>query len=123
MCPSYAGHKLERRDRCFKRNDFGEEAFGSCRGCHAVEADAPSGAGPNLAGLAGRRLGGDPKFDYSPVLRAAFASGAVWDAERLDRFLADPEAMFPGMWMSARGISDAIERSRLVDLLMRGVAK
>ncbi|MBD0275012.1 MAG: c-type cytochrome, partial [Acetobacteraceae bacterium] len=31
-----------------------------CASCHAVAAGAPPGAGPNLAGVVGRRVGGDP---------------------------------------------------------------
>ena len=51
--------------------------------------------GPNLAGLIGRKVAGDPNFDYSPVLRQARDEGRVWTLEALETFLADPEAMFP----------------------------
>jgi cytochrome c len=87
-----------------------------------LAAGAPGGTGPNLAGLVGRRLGGDPEFDYSPVLRAALAGG-VWDAERLDRFLVGPKSMLLDMWMSVQGISDAAERRRLIEFLICGGAK
>jgi cytochrome c len=42
---------------------------------------------------------------------------ARWDAEKLDRFLADPAEMFPGLWMSIRGVEDAADRSALVRFL------
>jgi len=32
----------------------------------------------------------------------------------LETFLADPAAMFPGLWMSMRGLEDAAERRSLV---------
>lgn len=99
--------------------DRGERAFEPCRACHAVEHGAPAAAGPNLAGLMGRPVGGDASFDYSPVLRAAAAAGLRWDDASLERFLADPEAMFPGMWMSARGVDDPAERRALVAYLTR----
>jgi cytochrome c len=35
----------------------------------------------------------------------------------MEAFLADPAAMFPGLWMSMRGIEDAAERQALVRLL------
>ena len=80
----------------------GRELFAPCTACHAREPGRAGMAGPSLAGLKGRRIGGDPEFDYSPVLKQANASGATWDEERLIRFLADPEEMFPAMWMSSR---------------------
>ena len=51
--------------------------------------------------------------DYVP----ANAEGLRWDAERLDRFLADPAEMFPGLWMSIRGVEDATDRAALVRFL------
>jgi cytochrome c len=35
----------------------------------------------------------------------------------LEAFLADPAGMFPGLWMSMRGIEDAAERQSLVRFL------
>lgn len=87
-----------------------------CASCHALSAAAPPMAGPHLARLAGRRIGGDPGFDYSPALRAA---DGTWDAARLDRFLADPEEMFPGLWMGGNGIDQATQRGAVVEFLMR----
>ena len=69
--------------------------------------------GPNLSGLIGRKVAGDPQFDYSPVLRQARDARPRLDARGAGDFLADPEAMFPAMWMSAQGIRDAAERKAL----------
>jgi cytochrome c len=88
-----------------------------CASCHAVVAGAPAGPGPNLGGVIGRRVGGDPDFDYSPVLEAAGAAGEVWDAAMLDRFLADPEGMFPGLWMGANGLRTAADRAAVTDYM------
>jgi cytochrome c len=97
--------------------DDGAAAFAArCASCHAVSASAPAGAGPHLAALAGRRIGGDPGFDYSPALRGV---EGTWTAERLDRFLADPEEMFPGLWMGGNGIDQAGARRAVVEFLMR----
>ena len=95
----------------------GERLFAACRACHSLDPAERGRPGPNLAGLIGRKIGGDPAFDYSPVLRKARDEGLRWDARRLKAFLADPAEMFPGLWMSIRGIQDAAERQSLVRFL------
>ena len=91
----------------------GAALFEPCRACHSLDPSAKSMAGPNLAGLLGRNVAGDPNFDYSPVLQAVRDGGRVWTRELLEQFLADPEAMFPAMWMSAQGIRNADDRKAL----------
>jgi cytochrome c len=95
----------------------GERLFTPCRTCHSLDASEKGLPGPNLAGVAGRQIGGDAAFDYSPVLRKARDDGQRWDMQRLEAFLADPAKMFPGLWMSMRGIEDAAERRSLVHFL------
>lgn len=96
----------------------GQEVFAArCASCHSAVAGARPGAGPNLAGVLGRRVGGDPAYDYSPVLRAARQEGRVWDAASLDRFLVDPDEMFPGLWMNAAPLRTAGERAAVVRFL------
>jgi cytochrome c len=91
----------------------GAALFEPCRACHSLDPAAKTMPGPNLAGLIGRKVAGDPNFDYSPVLRAARGEGRVWTRQMLGQFLADPEAMFPAMWMSAQGIRSADDRRAL----------
>ena len=98
-------------------DDGGAQAFTPCRACHSLDPTERNLPGPNLAGVIGRTIGGDAAFDYSPVLRKAREDGLRWDAKRLEIFLADPAAMFPGLWMSMRGIDDAAERQALVRFL------
>ena len=95
----------------------GAEMFEPCRTCHALNPAANAMAGPNLAGLIGRRVAGDPDYDYSPVFRQTRETGAVWSRDRLDRYLAGPERMFPGTWMSWPPTTDPAERKALVDFL------
>ena len=95
----------------------GAKLFTPCRACHSLDPAERGLPGPNLAGVVGRAVGGDAAFDYSPVLRKARDEGLRWDAKRLNAFLADPAAMFPGLWMSMRGIEDAAERQALVRYL------
>ena len=95
----------------------GVRAFTPCRACHSLDPAERGLPGPNLSGVVGRAVGGAAEFDYSPVLRKARDEGLRWDAKRLETFLADPAAMFPGLWMSMRGIEDAAERQALVRFL------
>ena len=95
----------------------GARAFTPCRACHSLDPAERGLPGPNLSGLIGRGIGGDAAFDYSPVLRKARDEGLRWDSKRLETFLTDPAAMFPGLWMSMRGIEDAAERHALVRFL------
>ena len=95
----------------------GALAFTPCRACHSLDPAERNLPGPNLSGVIGRAVGGAAEFDYSPALRKARDEGLRWDAKRLETFLADPAAMFPGLWMSMRGIEDAAERQSLVRFL------
>jgi cytochrome c len=95
----------------------GARAFTPCRACHSLDPAERNLPGPNLSGVIGRAVGGAAEFDYSPVLRKARDEGLRWEAKRLEAFLADPAAMFPGLWMSMRGIEDAAERQALVKFL------
>lgn len=97
--------------------ELGARLFEPCRACHSLDRATRNLPGPDLVGLIGRKVGGDGAFDYSPVLRKARDEGLVWDATRLDTFLADPAGMFPGIWMAMRGIDEAGERRALTRFL------
>lgn len=104
-------------------DDMGARLFEPCRACHSLDPARRGLPGPNLADLLGRRVGGDPAFDYSPALRKARDQGLVWDTTRLDTFLADPTGMFPGIWMATRGVDDPGERSALARFLSRSSSR
>lgn len=57
------------------------------------------------------------------MLRKARDDGLRWDATRLETFLADPAEMFPGLWMSMRGVEDATERQALVRFLQNPASR
>ena len=92
-------------------------AFEPCKACHALSLDAGQKPGPQLTGLIGRRVAGDPAFDYSPALRAARDKGEVWTKERLDLFFSDPQALYAGTWMGSPPIRDPQQRADLLCLL------
>jgi cytochrome c len=98
--------------------EAGARQFEPCRACHSLDPAERGLPGPNLSGLLGRKVGGDGAFDYSPALRKARDEGVGWDEARLEQFLTDPAAMFPGLWMATRGIDDAADRRALVRFLV-----
>lgn len=96
----------------------GAVVFWACQACHSLDPARPGMAGPHLAGLNGRLLGVAAGFDYSPAFRAAQARGLVWNRERLIAYLADPDAVVPGGWMSPpAGLGDA-DRAAVADYLL-----
>lgn len=98
--------------------DPGARAFQRCLACHALRDGPDDAPAPDLAGVYARSAAGDPRFAYSPALRAAGRSGLVWDGPTLDRFLADPEAVVPGTSMPFQG-GAAAERAAVIDYLRR----
>jgi cytochrome c len=70
----------------------------ACTTCHSLVTPAEPRQGPNLVGVFGRAAGTLPGFSYSPGFQAG-AKGFVWDEANLDRWLTNPQAMFPGSTM------------------------
>lgn len=81
-----------------------------CTGCHTIDADRE---GPRLRGVFGRKAGTVPGFTYSAELKA---SGITWDADSLEKWLADTDAMIPGNQMGFR-VPKATERADLIAYL------
>ena len=75
--------------------------FAPCAHCHEIGPGAQAMTGPPLTGVIGRRAGSLPDYPYSEALRA---SGLVWDAKTLARFIADPQAVAPGSRMIFAGL-------------------
>lgn len=93
-------------------------AFQKCQSCHAIEAEEGSNpAGPNLAGVMGRRAASLPDFTYSPALQAKGRDGLIWDEKTLDAFLQAPETYVPGTYMGFLGLLDAKEREAVIRYL------
>jgi cytochrome c len=97
----------------------GAALFEPCQSCHSLDAKEEGLPGPALGGLNGRLVGSAPGFGYSPALEAARAEGQRWDADRLAAFLADPDSLFPGTWMSPPGRMSEADRKALAAYLMR----
>ncbi|MBA3518816.1 MAG: c-type cytochrome [Rhizobiales bacterium] len=92
----------------------GGEFYRACVACHSLEPDVHL-TGPSLAGLFGRKAGGTTGFDrYSPELKAA---AFEWNEDTLNAWIADPQAMVPGNYMTFRGIGDDQARADLIAFL------
>ncbi|MEZ5737499.1 MAG: c-type cytochrome [Novosphingobium sp.] len=89
-------------------------AFAVCAGCHSVEP-GKSSFGPNLRSVIGRKAGSLPGYAYSKALKA---SGIVWDAQTLDKWLTSPKKTVPGTKMPFPGYDDPVKRQQVIDYLM-----
>lgn len=81
-----------------------------CRGCHTIDQNY---LGPKHRGLIGRPVGKIKGFNFSPALTR---SNLVWDADLLERWIADPERVIKGQWMGYR-VDSARTRADLVAYL------
>lgn len=91
----------------------GEFLYGLCAGCH----DDPSGAGslgPDLTGILNRPVASRTGYPYSSALQRL---GGRWTEERLSAFLRNPQSFAPGTRMEFGGLSDAEQRSVLIEYL------
>lgn len=71
----------------------GKTLYQACMGCHSLDEDD---VGPRHRGVMGRTAGTVPGYAYSPALKN---SHIVWDAQTLDRWLTNPQALVPGAKM------------------------
>lgn len=92
----------------------GEEVFKRCMACHKADAGAPSGIGPNLHGVVGRKVAGVDGYNYS---KAMMEKGGTWDEATLDEFLAAPMKTVPGTKMGFAGVTNDDERKALIGYL------
>jgi cytochrome c len=82
-----------------------------CRQCH-VTKEGDNRLGPSLYGVFGREAGSAPGFGYSSAMKNA---DLVWDAETLDRYIENPDAVVPGNKMKPfTGISEAEQRAKII---------
>lgn len=94
-------------------SEHGRALFEQCAACHTLD-EQKNEPGPNLKNLFGRKAAAVEEFMYSPPMRRA---GFVWTPEKLDAFLADPQAAVPGNRMPFAGMPDAQDRKDLIAFL------
>ena len=98
----------------------GKKVFSNCAVCHSAEPGVPSPAGPSLAGVVGRKIGGVSGYPYSQALSKA---DGEWTPEKLDAFLENPMAAYPGTAMAFGGLSKESERKAVIAYLAGTTSK
>ena len=93
----------------------GQQAFNNaCRTCHMVK-EGDNRLGPNLYKIVGRKAGSLPDYAFSSALKEA---GIVWDEEKLDRFIANPDEVVPGNNMKPYGgLASSDDRKKIIAYL------
>jgi cytochrome c len=71
--------------------------------------------GPNLYRVVGRKAGSLPDYAFSSAMKEA---GFVWDEEKLDRFIANPDQVVPGNNMKPYGgLPSSDDRKKIIAFL------
>jgi cytochrome c len=99
----------------------GQQVFNNaCRTCHTVK-EGDNRQGPNLYKIVGRKAGSLPGYGYSSAMKEA---GFVWDADKLDRFIANPDATVSGNNMKPfSGLASADDRAKIIAFLQSAAAQ
>lgn len=91
----------------------GAAVFERCSACHESKSGVDAIA-PSLRGVVGRSAGAVAGYSYSGAL---LNLDGQWTEERLDEFLADPDAAVPGSQMAQGRVVDASDRKALIQFL------
>ena len=94
--------------------DNGKARFAMCTSCHTIKEGGANLTGPNLHAVFGRKAGTLPDYNYSTAIKEA---GFIWDAEKLDHWLAKPREFMPGTKMTFAGLKDEKDRIDLIGYL------
>ena len=93
--------------------EAGKADFKKCALCHTAEP-GKNKIGPSLFGVVGRKSASLDNFNYSESMKKF---DQTWDAETLDKYLADPRAVVPNTKMIFPGIKDEKERQDVIAYL------
>jgi cytochrome c len=94
--------------------DNGQAKFAICKTCHNVAKGAGDMTGPNLYGVFGRKAGTSAGFNYSDGMKAL---AITWDADSLNKWIANPHAIVASTKMTYIGMQDAKDRTDVVAYL------
>ena len=91
----------------------------ACRTCHTIK-EGDNRLGPNLYRIIGRKAGALPDYNYSGAMKGA---DFVWDEEKLEHFMANPDEVVPGNSMKPYGgLASADDRAKIVAYLQSATA-
>ena len=93
----------------------GQQAFNNaCRTCHIMR-EGDNRLGPNLNKVIGRKAGSISGYNYSSAMKE---TDFVWDEQKLDRFIANPDEVVPGHNMKPYGgLASKEERTKIIAFL------
>lgn len=92
----------------------GAALFQQCSACHSIK-EGEQMTGPSLAHVWQKKSASNVDFHrYSDAMKRAHV---VWNAETLDKWLADPDAFIPGTSMTFPGLRDRDARQDLITYL------
>ncbi len=94
----------------------GEKIFKKCAACHSV-IPGKKKVGPSLHGVVGRAPGSLDGFKYSKAIKVYGESGAVWNGETLDPWLAKPRSFLKGTRMAFPGLKKEQDRADIIAYL------
>lgn len=86
----------------------------NCAICHTPVKGAPSGVGPRLYGVVGRRAGTLPGYNYSQAMKH---SGLTWTPKELNLYIDDPQKVVPGNKMPFAGLHNHEQREDVIAYL------
>lgn len=85
-----------------------------CASCHDFTQGGPNRIGPNLWGVAGRKIASHPGFAYSAAMSAQAGN---WSYDRLFTYLESPARAVPGNKMGYAGMRRPEDRAALIKYL------
>lgn len=85
-----------------------------CAICHAETAGVAGKNGPTLYGVVGRQAASVPGYHYSTAMKAV---GYPWSDDKLQIYLAAPQATVPGTKMTSQGVKNPAQLGDLIAYL------
>jgi cytochrome c len=112
LSPSYGQEQVRQRVDAAS----GQQVFNNaCRTCHTTK-EGDNRLGPHLYKIIGRKAGSLPDYGYSSALKGA---DFVWDEEKLERFITNPDELVPGNSMKPYGgLASTDDRARVISFLL-----
>jgi cytochrome c len=94
----------------------GQQLTTVCQVCHSFDKGGPNKIGPDLWNVVGQPIGEDRNgYPFSDALEQH--KGQIWDVDKLNEWLANPQHFAPGTKMTFAGFPQAQLRADVVKYL------